>query len=1203
VQANFDAAITLNIGPFIASIQKAQAEVAKLSGQLDALNKKTLSSSVAPPRAGAMPNVGSGSTSRMNAASQEIGMQRQLEQAEKQRNQQTTTLQRTQAAQARDQQRNLARERYALYDVAAAYTMIAAAAAAAIVSTAGTAIQYERAFANVDRTTEFTSVKIGAAADSMKESLRSLASEIPVTFGQITQIATIGNQLGIAQGALVSFTETVAKFSATTGVGVESTAMSFGRIGELLQVDPADFEKLGSAIAFAGVNAVATEEQILSVTREIATTAKMANFSTPDIIGLSTALSSLGIAPEAARGSIIRTFAGINKAVSENGDALQNYAQIAGMPAEQFASTWQENGKVAFDSFLNGLQGLADNGENLDTVLRNLGMVNVRDIQTVQKLGDNYDVWASSIQDANQGFEEGAFLGEAYSKIQDTMASKLEILNNNFTNLKATLGEGAVATGLFGFGLKNVVEFLASVIKGLDDFAKSPIGSFVVGLAGVLVALTAAIAAINAVAALGRATMLAFATSMGVAKVSADGLTTSIDKAALRGAIFNNVLKAAGWMFVISTIIGGLSLLADAFTPVEQKASNLLGGFEGLQEALGADYATALAEYGDDAAVGLAIANEEILGQTVNVETNNEAVKKAAELQQGLAVIAGGALADGISEATDMIETQNIVLGENFNAWIASAIASNESFQNFAMDTAAMTALREINFDLQRAIEIAAAGGSVLNYIRELAYAAEATGTLSAESAVKLAGLLSMSNVPVFGDPLGDYASVIEGAVNQSWILGGIMGGVAKATEDAAEEGENLEESLDGAGKAMRTVVDYANDLRGVFSRAFEIRFGQQQSLDDIASGWNKIAEEAESAKEAIIEANAEINDLTVDKSILEYQLGVAERYKDEKRAASIRARLVKIDSSMNKATGKLADSTATLAKETEGNSKEAIDNRSAILGQLGSYTSLIEMYAKTGLKGAELEAKVDELKQSFIDQALQAGYSREKLEPYIKTFDDLKEAIQKTPRKVDIEFNSNVSPATQAVNEYLAKIAQADRTVNTNFTTTGRVDPNAARIQTLLAMTASLNQSIQRGELDVTGRRWTYAALFEINKELKELRGYADGGYVSGPGTSTSDSIPAMLSKGEYVIKASAVGAYGVDFMNAINQQKVGSFTASAPSQQSAGGSSVVYLSPDDRALLRAALDRPVNLYTENSKIASSANAGNVMLAQRGAR
>lgn len=48
-----------------------------------------------------------------------------------------------------------------------------------------------------------------------------------------------------------------------------------------------------------------------------------------------------------------------------------------------------------------------------------------------------------------------------------------------------------------------------------------------------------------------------------------------------------------------------------------------------------------------------------------------------------------------------------------------------------------------------------------------------------------------------------------------------------------------------------------------------------------------------------------------------------------------------------------------------------------------------------------------------------------------------------------------------------------------------------------------------------------------------------AYGGFVSGPGTSTSDSIPAMLSNGEYVINADSVKKYGVQTFNAFNNKK----------------------------------------------------------------
>ncbi|MDH6235149.1 uncharacterized protein YukE [Mesorhizobium soli] len=50
--------------------------------------------------------------------------------------------------------------------------------------------------------------------------------------------------------------------------------------------------------------------------------------------------------------------------------------------------------------------------------------------------------------------------------------------------------------------------------------------------------------------------------------------------------------------------------------------------------------------------------------------------------------------------------------------------------------------------------------------------------------------------------------------------------------------------------------------------------------------------------------------------------------------------------------------------------------------------------------------------------------------------------------------------------------------------------------------------------------------------------RGFSRGGFLgSGPGTSTSDSIPAWLSVGEFVVQAAAVRKFGVDFFADLNR------------------------------------------------------------------
>ena len=68
-----------------------------------------------------------------------------------------------------------------------------------------------------------------------------------------------------------------------------------------------------------------------------------------------------------------------------------------------------------------------------------------------------------------------------------------------------------------------------------------------------------------------------------------------------------------------------------------------------------------------------------------------------------------------------------------------------------------------------------------------------------------------------------------------------------------------------------------------------------------------------------------------------------------------------------------------------------------------------------------------------------------------------------------------------------------------------------------------------------------------------------AGGGQVRGPGTTTSDSIPAMLSDREFVVKAAAVDHYGADFFHQANQMRLaegGHVMRNAQSRQGSGSS-----------------------------------------------
>lgn len=72
----------------------------------------------------------------------------------------------------------------------------------------------------------------------------------------------------------------------------------------------------------------------------------------------------------------------------------------------------------------------------------------------------------------------------------------------------------------------------------------------------------------------------------------------------------------------------------------------------------------------------------------------------------------------------------------------------------------------------------------------------------------------------------------------------------------------------------------------------------------------------------------------------------------------------------------------------------------------------------------------------------------------------------------------------------------------------------------------------------------WTFGSPTDIANGLSgndwNVGGAATGGLITGAGTGTSDSIPTMLSNGEYVVKASSVRRLGVGYLNAINNGHV---------------------------------------------------------------
>ena len=318
-------------------------------------------------------------------------------------------------------QENLISQRYALYDVARSYVAIGTALSGAAIYASVVGARFETAFTTVERTLQ--SDTSTGEIEEIRKSLVDLSLQIPLTFQEIASIATIGNQMGIAKEDIIDFTDTVAQFASVSGMSIDAVTQAFGGFAAQTGLDPKYFVNLGSSIAKVGIDSNATEEQIVSLMKEITAGATQAGFTADQIVGLSGTLAGLQIAPERARGSLTTYFGTLNKAVASGGEDLAKFAQIVGVTSAELESMVRSGrGNEILKGVLTGLKDL----DNVDTTkaLNELGLAQLRVSDTFTRLSTGIKLYDRDQKNANEAFLSGAELQRQYGKTVDDLASQ-----------------------------------------------------------------------------------------------------------------------------------------------------------------------------------------------------------------------------------------------------------------------------------------------------------------------------------------------------------------------------------------------------------------------------------------------------------------------------------------------------------------------------------------------------------------------------------------------------------------------------------------------------------------------------------------------------------------------------------------------------------------------------------------------------------
>lgn len=325
---------------------------------------------------------------------------------------------------------------------------------------ASAAISQEAAFAQVERVVTAAE----AASAGLLVRFQQIAQSAPISFEEVARIGQLGAAIGVSSENLGDFTDTIVKFSLTTGVASEEATILLGRIAQMQNVPISEIDQLGSAILALGTASAATDQEILRVNASIATVSNLFGLTAQETAGLSAALATLQVRPELSRGALTRVFNELATSVSEGGTELKKLALVMNLTDTEVSKLFNNpatRGEFLL-TFIDGLSRAAVAGGDVQGVLRELGINAVRDIDVFSRLANNVNVVKESFDRANVEFARGTELNRQSRGIYETTSAELQNLSDAFKTLLATLG-GPLATAIGGIasGLSEVIEFFA----------------------------------------------------------------------------------------------------------------------------------------------------------------------------------------------------------------------------------------------------------------------------------------------------------------------------------------------------------------------------------------------------------------------------------------------------------------------------------------------------------------------------------------------------------------------------------------------------------------------------------------------------------------------------------------------------------------------------------------------------------------------
>lgn len=325
-----------------------------------------------------------------------------------------------------------------------------------------TAVEFEDAWTGVTKTVDGTPQQLSKIDDGLK----NLAQTTSSTYQDIAHYAELAGQMGIPTDSIVGFTKTITQLGDTTNLVGEEAAQSIAKFSNVMvsqsKKTSTYYSRLGSTIVDLGNKFSTTEADIMDMATRLGVAGKMVGFNSNQVLGLSTALSSLGIEAAAGGGSVSKMLKTIDIAVSTGNDSLSDFAEVSGMTSQQFQKAWGEDAAGTFLKFVEGIGKSSD----VTKTLNDLGITEIRQSQAMGALAQSSDVLANALNVSKNAWNDNSAMANEAEKRYATLKSQLSQTWEAVKQSGNELGQAFTPTLT---DLLKIVKKAANAFSNLDE--------------------------------------------------------------------------------------------------------------------------------------------------------------------------------------------------------------------------------------------------------------------------------------------------------------------------------------------------------------------------------------------------------------------------------------------------------------------------------------------------------------------------------------------------------------------------------------------------------------------------------------------------------------------------------------------------------------------------------------------------------------